>query len=439
MKVSVDHVTNSSSESFGTVIRDTAVVIGLSIPYIAATLGSKGEGTESEEDIPSDDWGYEPYASTDPKDPPGTIVQNNRDGTVTKTLPDGTVGTQQEDGTIYVTQPDGTTGIIEPDGHQIITMPDGTKVEQYTDGTSYAEYPDGTERTEYPDGTVKEKGPNGEIVQMNPDGTFEVTEPGGRFTKVYKEDGELFKAKDGNGSDIRVDEDGNISGKFINAAGEETKVSGNLSTGHRLEDAKNNHIEVDEDFNIKTASVKGENGFLEIKEDGSMKAAGKDPETGESFEVEVDPEKGVKYKDSKGNYIDLDKDGKGKAFVKKDGVEIKINEDGSLSYKDEKVEMKSDGKGRVEAKDSDGNYEIYQENKDGSIDFESGDKKGVKVTGSKDAEGNYELKAKDGSQLKITQDHFTVKDSEGNSTTYTKEDIDRMVASEELKAGESNE
>ena len=103
MKVSVDHLTNSSSESFGTVIRDTAAVIGLSIPYIAATLGLKGEGTAVEEDISGDDWGYESHESTDPKDPPGTIVQNNRDGTVTKTLPDGTVGTQQEDGRIYVT------------------------------------------------------------------------------------------------------------------------------------------------------------------------------------------------------------------------------------------------------------------------------------------------------------------------------------------------
>jgi hypothetical protein len=176
-----------------------------------------------------------------------------------------------------------------------------------------------------------------------------------------------------------------------------------------------------------------------MKEDGSIKAAGKDLETGESFEIEVDPENGMKYKDSNGNYVDIDKEGKGKVFVRKDGVEIKINEDGSMSYKDEKVEMKSDGKGRVEAKDSEGNYETYQEHEDGSIDFESGDKNGVKVTGVKDTEGNYELNAVDGSQLTITQDYFTVKDTEGKTTTYTKEDIDRMVASGELKAGESNE
>lgn len=95
MKISVDHVTTSSSESFGTVIVDTATAIGLAIPFIAVTLGGGGSGdTGADEDAPEGDWGYEPYASTDPEDPPGTTLQNNPDGSVTKKLPDGTVGTK---------------------------------------------------------------------------------------------------------------------------------------------------------------------------------------------------------------------------------------------------------------------------------------------------------------------------------------------------------
>jgi len=434
MKVSVDHVTNSSSESFATVIKDTAAVIGLSIPYIAATLGDKGVAEDGKVP-PADDWGYEPYESTDPNDPPGTIIQNNPDGTVTKTLQDGTVGTQHEDGTIYVTQPDGTTGVIEPDGHQKITLPDGTKIEQYTDGTSYAEYPDGTERTEYEDGTVKEKDPNGEIVQMNPDGTFEVTEPGERFTKVYKEDGELFKAKDPYGTDVSVDENGNLFGKFVDEDGTESNCSGNINEGYKVEDTDGNFIEVNENGNIDNASIEFENGYYEKHSDGREKCYVKDPKTGESLSLEYDPKKGINYEDSQGNFIRTNEKGQTEASIKKDGIEVEMHKDGRMSYKDDEIEMHNDGKGRVEVKDREGNYQIVKENEDGSIDFESGDATGVKVTAVKDTEGNYEFNSTDGSQLIITKDDFTIKDTEGNSNTYTKEDIDRMVASGELGPG----
>jgi hypothetical protein len=106
-----------------------------------------------------------------------------------------------------------------------------------------------------------------------------------------------------------------------------------------------------------------------------------------------------------------------------------------MSYKDEEIEMHNDGKGQVEVKDKDGNYQIVKENEDGSIDFESGDQSGTKVTGYKDVEGNYELNGVDGSQVIISEDRLIIKDEKGNSTTYSQEDIDGMVASRESKPG----
>jgi hypothetical protein len=426
MKISVDHVTNSSSESFGTVIVDTAIAISVAIPYIAATLNGPLDG-EGLEDIPEDDWGYEAHESTDPKDPPGTIVQNNRDGSITKTLPDGTIGTQMKDGTIYVTQPDGTTGVVEPDGHQKMTLPDGTKIEHYTDGTSYAEYPDGTSRVEYPDGTVKEQDPKGEVVQMNPDGSFEVTEPNQNWTKVYDKDGKLIKGKTATGSEVTMDDDGNLSGKLVTEDGKEMKVTGNIDDGFTAQDDQGNFIEIGENGLVKEMSYKDENGTYEIRKDGSIDIDFKNPETGDEISLDLDPEKGITYKDSDGNYINIDSEGKGEIHFVDDGAEIHMNKDGSGYYKDEYGEMNTDGKGRVEVKDTEGNYEIVQEHEDGTISYENGNKDGKQVSGFKDKDDNYTFTKNDGSQLIIKDTDLTIKDKDGKTTTYTKEDIENMV------------
>jgi hypothetical protein len=440
MKISVDHVTNSSSESFGTVIVDTIIAIGLAIPFIAVTLGQEASSDleGSDDMIPEDDWGYQPHPSTNPEDPPGTIIQNNRDGSVTKTLPDGTKGTKMPDGTIYVTSPDGMTGVIEPDGHQKVTMPDGTKVENYTDGTSYAEYTDGTVRVEYPDGTIKQQNPEGERIQVNPDGSFEIREPGEKFTKVYNSDGSVKGAKDDLGSELTIDDQGNIEGTLVFTDGKSMNVKGSPETGFSGSDEDGNHFEVDKDGNLKNLFVKDEHGYLQIKEDGSIKSAGTNKETGDSYELDFDPEKGLNYTDSKGNYIKLDKDGKGSANIKTDEFELKVNEDGSASYKDDQIQMELDKNGRAEARDYEGNYEIYQPNEDGSSSWERGDKDGAQLKATTDSEGNYECTARDGSQLQISKDSdLTIKDQDGNSTTYTKAEIEKMVAEHESKMAEN--
>lgn len=429
MKISVDHVTNSSSESFGTIIQDTAAVIGLSIPFIAATMGTRGEEITDAEPNPSDDWGYEPYESTDPSDPPGTMIQNNPDGTVTKTLPDGTVGTQMPDGKIYVTQSDGTTGHIDPDGHQQMILPDGTKIEHYTDGTAYAEYPDGTTRTEYEDGTIREQDPSGEIVQINPDGSFEVTEPNQSMAKVYSEDGELIGGKGPLGTQLSIDNDGNITGQYMNEEGKIYDVQGNIYGDTKLVDDQGNFAEINDAGNIKNLSVKEGDNIYEVKEDGSMFIDHEDVETGEILKVDFAPDKGLKYRDSEGNFIDLDAEGKGRAHLKSETCEIDIYEDGRANYKDDSVTVSLDANGRVEARDTEGNYEIVTPNEDGSLSYETGDRNGMKVRAIKDSEGNYEFNAVDGSQLIITEDHVTVKDKSGEVTTYTQEDIDAMKAS----------
>jgi len=413
MKISIDHVTNSSSESFGTVIVDTVIAIGMAVPFIAVTLTddvyvSPDEESSNEEN--EDNVDYEPYVSTDPKDPPGTIIQNNRDGSITKTHPDGAVGTKMPDGTIYVTEPDGTTGIIEPDGHQIMNLPDGTKIEHYTDGTSYAEYPDGTKRVEYEDGTVREQKPDGETVTVNPDGSFEVREADKSYSKTYDPDGRFKGMTNEFGTDIKVDDDNNVSGKYINEKGDILNVSGNTDTGLVMENGEGTRIETDENGEIKHAIVKDENGYLEIKHDGSIKSEGVDPKTGVSYEFDFDPERGLKFKNSNGDYIDIDADGKGSAHIS--------NEEG---------EMTLDKKGNFEIKDKHGNYERYTPNEDGSASWERGNKEGAELTGEMDTEGNVTYTASDGSQLVVKEDSLTVVDSNGNQTTYTKAQLEQMV------------
>lgn len=421
MKISIDHVTNSSSESFGTVIVDSVVAIGLAMPFIAATLGAGENGTGDDET--DDAYTYEPYESTDPKDPPGTIIQNNKDGSVTKTHPDGTKGTKMPDGTIYVSAPDGTTGVIEPDGHQIINMPDGTRIEQYTDGTAYAEYPDGSQRTEYPDGTIRTVNTEGELVQVNPNGTFEVREPGKNTSKVYDPEGKLIGMTDERGTNITVDTENNLSGTYVGLDGEKLDISGNLDSGFVMQNDKGTRIEVDGDGNLESAIIKNEDGYLSIDSNGAMKSEGRDPETGVTYEFEFDPDKGLKYKNSKGDYIDVDAEGKGEAHV--------VTEEGELTI---------ERSGRVEAKDHEGNYERYEPNEDGSATWERGNADGAQLKGEMSKDGSVTYTASDGSQLVVKEDTLTVVDTAGNATTYTKDQLQQMAADQAkaLEGGKPN-
>lgn len=423
MKISIDHVTNSSSESFGTVIIDSVTAIGLAVPFIAVTLGA-GEGGEGDgEGDEGDDYTYAPYASTDPKDPPGTIIQKNKDGSETKTLPDGTKGTKMPDGTVYISAPDGTTGVIEPDGHQIINMPDGTRIEHFTSGASYAEYPDGTKRTEYPDGTIRQVKPNGEYIQVNPDETFETREPGANTSKVFDPDGKFIGARDERGTEVKIDDDGNISGIYVPVKGDPVEVSGNINTGFVMQNDKGTRVAIDGDGNIESAVIKSEEGYLTMDSKGAIKSEGRDPETGVTYEFEFDPEKGLKYKNSKGDFIDVDTEGKGEARV--------VTEEGEFTI---------EKSGRVEAKDKEGNYERYEPNEDGSATWERGNADGAQLKGEISKDGSVTYTASDGSQLVVKDDTLTVIDTAGNATTYTKEQLQQMAAEQAkvLEGGKPN-
>ena len=103
----------------------------------------------------------------------------------------------------------------------------------------------------------------------------------------------------------------------------------------------------------------------------------------------------------------------------------------SAKLVDENGSMSLGKDGHVEAIDKDGNYEKYVPNDDGSATWEKGDKNGPQVTGSIDSEGNVEYVTPDGSKLKISKDSaLTIVDSKGNETSYTKEQIESMVASQ---------
>lgn len=76
----------------------------------------------------------------------------------------------------------------------------------------------------------------------------------------------------------------------------------------------------------------------------------------------------------------------------------------------------------------------YIPNEDGSGTWERGDANGPKVTGVIDKEGNAEYTASDGSKLKITKDStLTITDTSGKETTYTKDQIDNLVAEQQSK------
>lgn len=195
MKISIDHVTNSSSESFGTAITDTIVSIALGIPFIAATLGiaDTGKGDESgAQPAPV----AAPYASSDPADPPGTTIQDNADGSKTKTLPDGTVGTKRPDGYVYVSCPDGATGVITPDGREFMFRPDGSTAAMDDDGTEVVIGADGT--------AVSER-----IV--TDDGSTEISADGRIRTTRRDTDDEVVIHPDGSATMTLVGSDGSLT------------------------------------------------------------------------------------------------------------------------------------------------------------------------------------------------------------------------------------
>ena len=82
MKISIDHVTNSSGASFGTLIGYAVLAIFLGIPFISATLGNKSEKSDNDSEDKNISGGgssgeFDSYPSTDPEeDEPGNNDSN---------------------------------------------------------------------------------------------------------------------------------------------------------------------------------------------------------------------------------------------------------------------------------------------------------------------------------------------------------------------------
>ncbi|GEM_PF-1547556 len=398
MKISIDHVTNSSSESFATVIGDTLLVILFGIPFIAATLGSTGESSDQESGDENTDGGgssgeFDPYPSNDPDDEPGTMIQKNPDGTVTKTLPDGTVGTRMPDGTVYVKAADGTTGVITPDGHETYTSPDGTKTEVYSDGTTYQQNPDGSTRTEYPDGTIRVHGADGSYAAQNPDGTLEVRGPDEKNIQVLDKEGKVIGLKDDNGTNLKKDEQGNISGVAVNEDGHEMTVTGNINDKITFSDDKGSKVVINKDGELESGKIVSEDGYVEIDENGNLKSDHTDKETGVRTEIYGNPEQGtIVIKDSNGSDMTVT----GDKFVG-----TMISDKGKITI---------DENGNIDATHADGSTDTVRNNPDGSSSMVSKDANGVETNINVKANGDYEAKNSLGESMTI------IGNSDGTST-----------------------
>lgn len=400
VKISIDHVTNSSSESFGTAITDTVISIAAGIPFIAVTLGLTGTSDLPPADVPADVG-----VSADPEDPAGTIICTNPDGSVTKTLPDGTVGTKMPDGTVYVNTADGTTGVISPDGTEKYTSPDGTVTEIFTDGTSYTVTPAGSTCTEYPDGTTRVTTPDGGMTLQRPDGSFELKEPGQANTQICGPDGSLLGVRDANGGEVFKDKSGNYSGKMITSDGMELEVKGSDHSEVTLTNPNGTEIVIDKNGELQSGHLVMPDGQADIGADGQITGDFTDQASGVKTHIETTADGSLKISDSAGTHV----------TVSENGVEGTIvTDDGTVSI---------DAGGNIDSKDKDGSSDKIVQNPDGTSRWTHKDPDGSQTTVDVTEEGNFELKGSDGTKETLVTNAdgsstLTQVGADGSKTTY---------------------
>lgn len=357
----------------------------------------EGSGIETEDPSYSPPGDSAPIPSTDPNDPPGTMIAKNPDGTIVKTMPDGTKGTLYGDGTVHIEQPD------------------GTNYTEYPDGTSKTYMPDGTVSTEYPDGRIETKVPDGRVGMTFPDGTKTTYLPeGGSVT--LKPDGTVTETK-ADGSSETWDKDGNTVSI--------TKGSGNLAG--------------------LTAS-KNPDGTIKF-EDGMGGKATYDPETG-TITGTVTTKNGASIggtPDGKFTYSDSDvKATIGESGVEaefKDGSTAKIDADGNMTFE-------IPGKGKAEFNSSSGKWTMHDTegntmeiNNDGSLTYNGND--GTVIDASSDgsysiatpegdafhgtSDGTGTLSSSDGTRITLNKDgSITVKDKDGTLKTFKPDEVKSM-------------
>jgi len=399
MKVSVDFVTNSSSESFGTIIGDGLATIILGIPFISATLGDTSSQEKEEEGGSSSD-DYAPYPSENPEDPSGTMIQKNPDGTITKTFPDGTVATKYSDGTIYGTFPDGSVGVVYPDGTEKYTHADGTLEEIYPDGSSKTVKPDGVIVTEDKAGNKTATEPNGTITTLHPDGSIDITDPAG-ITKIHDKDFNVVGVKDKYGSYVTKDADGNITGTMVDKDGNTYDVKGDGSGGMTIKNDSTN-VTLDKDGELVNGEFVDKDGKLTLGGDGSIKYDGKSKD-GKQINIDMDGDGNVKYGDADGNKFEISSDGKITGVVKDPEGDIIFNPDGSR-----------------ETTNKDGSHDKVIPNPDGSVTWVHKDPQGAETQVNADEAGKLEIKGPLGDSATFTPDgSLTVKKADGTSETFS--------------------
>lgn len=404
MKITVDFVTNSSSESFGTVIRDSAIAITVGLPFLTSVLKNGLDGEESEIEPVKE------YISEDPNDPPGTIIAENADGSITKKKPDGTVATKYPDGTIHGTMPDGTVCTVHPDGMEIQIDPEGTKTTFFPDGRYEQTKTDGTFIKVNSDGSSEMYETDGTITYENTDGSSVVEFPDGD-KNYFDEKGDLCRR-------VRVSENG-VGSKYYNKDGT-TRVEIELNNGAKASgnfDANENGVLVTDSGGKITyengkpveIDIQNDDTSLKIKRDGSMELKDID-ENGVVTEIQVSPDEEMHIKTSTGTDVKVHK---GKA-------------EGKVVYDDVTVEYKPNGDYSAEYEN--GMKEELVTRDDGTSYFERKDAHGNKTTLENTKDSKTIMKTPDGKTFTLNSDNtMEVTDSTGKTENYSQDEVKKIL------------
>lgn len=396
MKITMDFVTNSSSESFGTIIMDTALAVAIGIPFYATLLKNGTEGIESVTDEQ-----VEFQTSNDPKDPEGTMVRANQDGSKTKKLPDGTVGTLYLDGTMHGVMSDGTVCTITPDN------------------VSTTNYPDGSREIEFPDGKIEQVLSSGTKVHLNTDGTSKMVEPDGTTTyenkngssethfadgdkNIFNEDGKCIKATRGNYTQLYKDDGGTSITGVGNDGVTLTAEFDSDGTGFMKTD---DGVQVEfENNEVAGLEFKNDNTHMKVNKDGTghFRFVEDDYET----EADIDSDGNITYKDSNGTDL----------VVKNDQFVGTIVEEGLV------VTIKANGD--YTAISSQGTKEELVTNPNGTSYFEQVDKMGNKASIETTLDNKTVVKTVEGATCTYNEDQSLVVESEdGVVENYSSEEV----------------
>jgi len=316
--------------------------------------------------------------------------------------------------------PEGTTSVENPDGSVTHTKPDGTTVTDHPDGSKSGTKPDGTTATETADGVYTEISPDGTVTTEYPDGTIVQKDPDG-LTKTLTPDG-IQHNSDGSivttnpdGSQTVTETDGTSvtlhpNGKFTTV--DEKGISSTYGSEGSLESRtlpNGTTVGFDEYENC-TGGTMGDGTPIIANPDGTLSIKN------DSVNMVIDPDTGFitgRATDADGSTIIFNGDGTANLKMP-DGLEVVVNKDGKVvDLVNGKITLDD---GRVVDFDSEAGTK--------TVTAPNGDKATI------DADGNVKFEGYDGTTINVSNSgNAHVVGAEGQTiekgpdgTTYTNPD-----------------